>query len=173
MKLIPTSCLLLLAVPVLQSNAPSDRPDISAASSALTVLSGNNSHILKQGYYRIESAADWKTTWLEHLGLKGDTIYRTAMEVDFQRCIVIAVFDGKRDNSCGFRVEAVDEDKGVVRVRFSDVWYQTWGDPDQVAPYAFIVLPKSDKIVVLQQTTHTTEGTDYTREVARLSVPKK
>ncbi|HEV2293884.1 MAG TPA: hypothetical protein VGR35_08500 [Tepidisphaeraceae bacterium] len=119
----------------------------------LTVLTGNDSHVKKPTYERITSAADWKKTWLNHLGMKEDTIYRPAMEVDFSRCEVIAVFEGESWNSCGFRIDSVTEQDDSIVVRFDDISYQTAGPDgggDRVTPFAFVVLPKSQKLITLE-----------------------
>jgi hypothetical protein len=143
------------------------------ANSALMVLTGNDSKIVKTAYQRVRSAAEWKRTWLGHLGLQSDTIYRPAMEVDFNRCMVIAVFGGKYVNSCGYRIESVTEDKNSIVIRFDDVSYQTAGadgSADRVTPYAFVVLPKSEKPVVLEKDEQSYKGhPPEWKEVARLS----
>ncbi len=144
---------------------------------ALAVLSGNDSHISKKAFQRIESQQAWRKTWLAHLGLKADTIYRPTLAIDFDRCLVIAVFGGSTTNSCGYRVESVSQDKDGMHLVFSEITYQTaraGGGEDHAAPYAFIVLPKFTKQVVLEQVTHTMTGkTTAPTEVARLDAPKK
>jgi hypothetical protein len=92
--------------------------------SALMVVTGNDSKIAEPVYQRVQSAAEWKKTWLGHLGLKEDTIYRAAMEVDFNRCIVIAIFGGKYVNSCGYDIKSVRERKNSIVIRFDDISYQ-------------------------------------------------
>ncbi len=176
MKMLLYVFVLISTLSLCQSLAAADTHDSSAVSSPLAVLSDNHSHISKAGYHRIGSAAEWKKMWLEHLGLKEDTIYRTAMEVDFDRCMVIAIFGGDTENSCGFRVESVREKENTIVVEFANIGYQTGGPDgggDRVTPYVFIVLPRSQKVVVLDETTHTRQGTDVTREVARLTAPRK
>ena len=146
--------------------------------SALMVLSGNNSSVSTRTYRRIESATEWKSTWLEHLGLEEDTIYRTSMEIDLKRCDVIAIFEGETFNSCGFKIESVREDGDTIALRFSNVGYQTAGPDggaDRVSPYAFVVLPKSEKTVVLEEMQHSLNPDErsVSREVARLKAGKQ
>jgi hypothetical protein len=95
------------------------------------------------------------------------------MEVDFNRFLVVALFGGESFNSCGYRVEAVREDKASVFVSFSSIGYQTAGPEggaDRVAPYAFVVLPRSEKQIVLHETARSKNPRDapLTKEVARL-----
>jgi|SRR5947207_2317567 len=148
-----------------------------AVSSPLTVLTGNDSHIKKEAFLRITSATDWKRTWLDHLGMKEDTIYRPAMEVDFTRCEVLVVFVGASVNTCGLRVDSITETDDAIVVRFDDVSYQTlFGKEDkgdQVSPYAFIVLPKANKVIVLEDNVQRYIGhAPEWKEVARLEASR-
>jgi hypothetical protein len=169
--------LLLIELTLVGSMLPlceaTESENSDAVNSALIVLTGNDSRIQHSSYEKVRSVAEWKKTWLSHLGLKEDTIYRTSMEVDFSRCMVIAVFGGKYVNSCGYRIESVHEDKHSTIVRFDDVSYQTAGPnggADQVTPYAFIVLPKSEKPVVLEKNMQRYKGeSPEWKKVARLN----
>ena len=86
----------------------------------------------------------------------GVDIYRPALEVDLARCEVVALFRGDSINSCGLRVGSVTEDGDTVVVRFDDISFQTMSSGgkdggDRVVPYAFIILPKSEKTIVLEE----------------------
>ncbi|MGM0489358.1 MAG: hypothetical protein ACQESR_21680 [Planctomycetota bacterium] len=111
--------------------------------------------------------------WLAHLGLKDDTVYRTTMEIDFERYMVVAIFGGKTVNSHGHRVEEVRGNNTTVFLRFSNIAYQTGNGVDEMTPYTFVVLRGSGKPVVLEETTHTMDGQHLTRVVGRLSPPEK
>lgn len=173
-----TMFVVILASAFLRLSETGAADEVSAINSALVVLSGNDSHVSTRAYQRVTSAADWKKTWLDHLGLRQDTICRTAMEIDFDRCIVVAVFGGTTWNLCGFQVDSVREDNDVILVRFIDIGYQTAGPDgggDRVTPYAFIVLPRSDKPIVLEETIRSLDTRDAPiwKEVARLGAAKK
>lgn len=146
--------------------------------SALAVITGSDSRVSKALYRRIASAPDWRRTWLEHLGLTEDTIFRTGMEIDFDRCIVVAVFGGDSFNTCGYKIEAVHENENTIVVRFCIIGYQTagpGGGAQHVMPYAFVLLPKTKKAVVLEEITHSLNPSERpsSREVARLTVDEK
>src|SRR5437762_11003552 len=81
------------------------------------VLTGPDSHVKEPTYERIASPAHWKKTWLNHLGMKEDTILRPAMEVDFSRYEVVAIFGGESSHICGFRVDSVTERDDSVLIR--------------------------------------------------------
>jgi hypothetical protein len=95
--------------------------------------------------------------------------------------MVIAIFGGETFASWGYRLEEVREDESVVVLRYSNIYYQTGyeigvttEEPEgmhDATPFAFVVLRKSKKLVVLEETTHTKQGTHPTREVARLAPP--
>jgi len=87
--------------------------------------------------------------------------------------MVIAIFGGETYNSWGYRVEEVRETARTVFVRYSNIGYQTARGADLATPYAFVVIQKSNKLVVLEETTHTMQGTDVTREIARMPARKK
>jgi hypothetical protein len=169
--------VLILAGLVWQFSAGADANTPSLINSALTVLTGDDSHISKTAFRRVGSTLEWKKTWLSHLGLKEDTIHRTAMEVDFDRCMVIAMFGGKSENRRGYRVESVLEKKDSIVVQFDQISFQTAG-PDggavHVMPYAFIVLAKSEKPVVLEENVQIyKDHAPEWKEVARLSASSR
>lgn len=154
-----------------------DARKAGSVTSPLAVLTGNDSHVKKRAYERIASPADWKKTWLTHLGKKEDTIYRPAMEVDFDRCEVVAVFAGESWNSCGFQIDSVTEQDDSIVVRFEDISYQTVGPDgggDRVTPFAFVVLPKSKKPITLEDNIQQYKGRPAEwKEVARLAATRE
>lgn len=154
MKILFLIAPLILSGSLSQICLAADVGKGSDSHSPLAVLSGDNSHVSVLTYRRIASETEWKRVWLKHLGLQEDTIYRPTMEVDFSRCIVIAILGGRSVNCCGYKIDSVRDHKDAVVVRFDEVSFQTAG-PDggaqHVTPYAFIVIPKTDKPVVLQE----------------------
>ena len=140
---------------------------------ALAVVTGNDSRVKERSYQRIASPADWKKAWLNHLGMKEDTIYRPVMEVDFSRCEVVAYFEGDSWNTCGFTVHSVTERDDSILLRIEGVHYQTEDGADRVAPFAFVVVPKSQKPITLEKSDpHFPNEPPRWREVAHFA-PKK
>jgi hypothetical protein len=180
LKLLVLLIASAVALVLLDRLAAADPAQRGVIRSPLAVLTGNDSHVKPQAFLRIRSAADWKKTWLDHLGIKEDTIHRPAMEVDFTRCEVVTVFKGASVNSCGLRVDSVTESNDAIVVRFDDISYQTmsFGNEekgDQVSPYAFIVLPKANsKSIVLEENVQSIIGRPPEwKEVARLPLDRK
>ena len=145
----------------------------------MAIVAGGDSKIEEASIRRITSAAELRKVWLEHHGTTYDSIHSPTFEVDMSRCEVVAVFLGKMFNTAGMHVVSVMDDGDVIVVRFIDDGFQTLGrlnDADaeggarKTTPYAFIVLPKSDKVICVEH-----DVRQYTRdppswkEIARLS----
>jgi hypothetical protein len=110
--------------------------------------------------------------WLEHQtgSAKPEKTPRdlTAAEVDFTRCIVIAVFEGDGFACAGFKVHSVTETAARVILRVNPLYYQTGigippGGPEpsdnrfdfNSAAWGIVVLPRTEKPVVVERTTST------------------
>ena len=127
----------------------------------LLVLTGADSRVDKPTYHLATSEEAWKRLWLIHLGkteADGFREHLPIVQIDFERCMVIAVFQGVSTNSRGLNIISVDENKDTVFLRFDDMSYQTSGGLDggggggvMVTPYAFVVIPKSAKLVLVEE----------------------
>lgn len=131
-----------------------------AAISPCVALTGADSHVSERGYFRITTLKDWTRIWQEHKGLKQNEEYDVYSDpaglplVDFERFMVIAVFQGRSWNSAGLRAVSIVEEQERIVFRFDDKSYQTAG-PDgggkQVSAYGFFVIARSTKAVVLEE----------------------
>jgi hypothetical protein len=110
------------------------------------------------------SEGEWIKIWRRHRGAKESDDYDLYYNplglpyIDFEKCMVIAVFQGSGWNSAGLGTAAVLESKDSMVLRLVDKSYQTAGrDPDgggrRTTVYGFFVLPRSDRTVVLAQVT--------------------
>ncbi|HEY4235407.1 MAG TPA: hypothetical protein VGM76_18395 [Lacipirellulaceae bacterium] len=123
-------------------------------SKALVAISGADSHVRKPTYERISTPEDWYRVWARHLGTTKDDAYCSILEVDFDRCLVVAIFRGEETNIRGIRIDSLLESTDSIVIRFVRLGYQTAGSdnnkpPDR--PYAFVIVPKTDKSIVLEQ----------------------
>jgi hypothetical protein len=121
---------------------------------ALVVVSGANSKVSNSSLERITTAKEWAKAWARHLGTTEDDPYRPNFDVDFEHCLVVAIFRGNQVNTRGVKVESIAESADRIRIRFKDVGYQTVdnGEPSPPdRPYAFVVVPKTDKAIVLEE----------------------
>jgi hypothetical protein len=134
----------------------------------VVVWTGTDSKQAKDSFARCGSPKDWQATWNAHCGQEKPADLPTCPEVDFDSYMVIAVFR----KTSRIRVSEIVEEKECVRVR-----YQPWGnqivfvpgpdagtvkvvelgrgelDPDKpyMLSFAFVVLPKANKAVVLEE----------------------
>ena len=138
----------------------SEARDDQKATCPLVTLTGTDSHVKERSYYRITSEKEWIKIWQRHKGVKESKDYDLFYnplglpEINFDKCMVIAVFQDSGSNSAGLRTTAINEEKDRIVFRFMSKFYQTagpGGGGEQVAVYGFFVLPRSDKTVVLQE----------------------
>lgn len=153
MTLVLTALLLALPVDARPNTVPADED----TSRPLVALHGASSRITATRYLRVTDAKEWRSLWLEHLGVTPGGLEDLAAEVpeiDFDRCMVIALFTGSRWNSRGISCEGIIERDAELLVRFDQLSYQTSG-PDgggeKVQPFGVFVLPRSECRVVLEE----------------------
>ena len=124
------------------------------------VLSGADSRVDKPAYHRVTSQQAWDNLWLSHLGKTEADKFREhipVVTIDFEKNIVIAIFQGTSTNSRGLQITSVDEAKDFITLCFQGMSYQTagglggGGGSVQVTPYAFVVVPKSSKVIVVKE----------------------
>lgn len=121
--------------------------------------SGPHSRIEARGYFRIATDAEWTDLWLKHRGMEKegegtyDTFYNPAClpEIDFAKCMVLGIFQGKRWNSAGVACRSIHENKERILIRFDDKAYQTEGTGERAAPFGLFVLPASNKPIILEE----------------------
>ena len=144
---------IVYSLAVLQSS-PILAVEISAK--PYVVLSGSQSHVSKAATHLITSRQAWTNLWLEHVGEKPDVEYSQfynragVPEVDFNACMVVAVFVGSASNNAGLTVHSTEEIDGVLVIRFDMKSYQSRGGADDGAPYGFFIIPRTEQAVLLQ-----------------------
>lgn len=120
-------------------------------------LTGTNSQVKERSYRRAASEDEWIKIWQRHKGEKESKDYDLFYNplglpsIDFEKCMVIAVFQGSGWNSAGLKAVAILEKKDRIVLRFQNKWYQTGPHAKQVTVYGFFVLPRSSKTVVLEE----------------------
>jgi hypothetical protein len=152
---------VLVGISVFPNVAASADPAAEATHPYVT-LTGADSHVKERSYRRVASEEDWIKIWQRHKGEKESEDYDLFYDplglpsIDFEKCMVIAVFQGSSCNSAGLKAVTILEEKDRIVLRFEDKSYQTGGfDADggrkQVTVYGFFVLPRSRKTVVLEE----------------------
>ena len=131
-------------------------PDKPRSGKPFVTLAGAHSRIDAVEYHRIATEKELGTVWLRHVGVDlaqhSDYYNRAGVPaVDFERCMVVAVFGGATANSAGIDPVSVVEEKDRVVVRFSHRSYQTESKADSATPFGFFVVARSTKPLVLEQ----------------------
>ena len=135
--------------------AEEDREPVSVG--PCVVLTGADSHVSERGYHRITSMKDWAEVWQRHKGQKRDEKHHLNFNrlglplVDFERYMVIGIFQGSRWNSAGLEAVSVSQERDRIVFRFDDKSYQTDGGAKKVTVYGFFVLPRSSKPMILEE----------------------
>ena len=145
--------------------APRPAPDTTLA--PLVTLTGADSHVTEARCLRITTADEWAATWLEHVGAppkpKYDLYYNKAglPVVDFERCMVIAVFAGARGNCAGVSawtgpIEDPEADTKTPVAAGDEVLRLSWHNFQSAAgvvdatPFGFFIVPRSPAPLVVQ-----------------------
>jgi hypothetical protein len=130
------------------------------AARPLMTLTGSDSQIKERSYNRIMSEDEWIKIWQRHKGVRVSKDYDLFYnplglpDINFEKCMVIAAFQGSSWNSAGLRAISVHEEKDRILLRFVSKDYQTGGPGGggkQVTVYGFFLLPRSDKTVVVEE----------------------
>jgi hypothetical protein len=120
----------------------------------LVVVDGDDSKVTRGALVCVSTDKEWNETWAEHVGIKVEHVLEKRLEVDFSRVMVVAVFLGDSVNCNGIEVTEILESPSFLTIRVTRRGYQSHishrPDPPE-RPYAFIVLPKSDKEIVLEE----------------------
>ena len=130
----------------------------------LVVIDANR-EIRKSGYQRILDREEWTKVWLRNLGQEQRYFGRPGQEdgydclhdpagvpvVNFEDCMVIAVFGGAGVNRAGLNADSLVEREDAVVLRYSPKSYQTGQEGVPVSVYGFFVVPRSAKAVVLEE----------------------
>jgi hypothetical protein len=125
-------------------------------SKPLVAISGTDSHVKKPSYDRVTTLEDWTRIWARHLGTTVDSYYRPLFEVDFDRCMLVVIFRGEKIQTRRIEIESVSENADQVVIRFWEIGYGIQLGPGEIRPpperpYAFIVLPKNNKEIILEE----------------------
>lgn len=147
-------------------------------------LWGDRSEITEASFERVVTEEAWGRLWGRHID---DDVfpgghYNTEglPDVNFDRCMVLAVFRGEQVNNAGVTVRRIIEREDALHVRFEDHPYQTGigppaedgkpapderarkgGEPtpneparQHARPYGIFIVPRSKKAVVFERYVH-------------------
>jgi hypothetical protein len=137
------------------SSPPNAQAATYKGNQPLLALTGRKSKVLAPGYHRIETAEAWKALWMRHQTGKSkpDTAPENLhhVDVDFDRCIVIAVFQGDGSSCEGYEVDSIQESASRILVRVRAHHVQTGqGYVHESEAWGVFVIPRSRKPVVVE-----------------------
>jgi hypothetical protein len=122
---------------------------------------GPKSAIREAKFTRVTNAEQWAKLWEEHEG-KPTAVDNVGApfipRINFEKCMVIGVFQGATVNSNGVLIEGVAEEPDCIRVRYGEMTYQTAGGLNgggggavKVTPFGIFVVPRSNKPIVIEE----------------------
>jgi len=127
--------------------------DMPVAKPLLT-MHGRNSKITKRKLLRITTAEDWWALWAEHKtgspkpkDLPGNLDFA---ELDFEKVMAIAVFEGQGNNCRGYTSHSITEVQDRLVVRLHAHTYQSGVDTPVTQAWGILIIPRSSKVVVLE-----------------------
>ncbi|NLE39440.1 MAG: hypothetical protein GX621_15570, partial [Pirellulaceae bacterium] len=115
MALLVGMALLTGVRPSIADDSAVANSNVQQATRPLVTLTGTDSQIKERGYYRIMSEKEWIKIWQRHKGVEApdgyDLFYNPLglPDINFGKCMVIAVFQGSGWNDAGLRVISVHE----------------------------------------------------------------
>ena len=122
--------------------------DETAIIAPLVTFSGAYSAIDQPRIVRIADKQSWDALWKEHRGKSLEHNARNwpvIPEINFEQCMVIAIFDGEVWNTDGVTMHELSINTGKATLRYDHLTFQTAG-PDgggvRTRPYGLFVLPR-------------------------------
>jgi len=146
-------CMICFTAPLIQAEEETAGKEFKP----YVTLSGIDSAVQERSYFRIMSQNDWIMVWKKYKGFPESAKLDLLREfhdlpiVDFEKCMVIAIFKGAGANSAGIFAVKVVEGNDHILLRFDDKSYQTIGQANKVNVYGFFILPVSTKNVILEE----------------------
>ncbi len=154
---------------------------------------GSDSHQTTQLFSRCDTEEEWSVIWRKHQSRDENYYPRLCPTVDFEKYMVIAIFAGEVSSDVGLDLEGITDEKDFLRLRYREFTYQTASgnfSPNTKASdlkpeirkkreyrcYAFVILPRSTKVVLLEEGTFPNGRLDEPmawKERAKLAVKKQ
>jgi len=144
--------LVAAALLVLSSEIFAGEPG-TAVTKPYASLWGADSQVKKKSYHLIGSPKEMDEVWSRHRG-NTDFDYNGRPEVDFDRCLVVAIFQGESANTAGIECTGILEGATSLTFRFRNRWYQTAVTAKRASAYGFFVIPRTRKPIVIEEDVH-------------------
>jgi hypothetical protein len=131
----------------------------------LAEISGAYSKIATRFYITVTSEKEWNRIWAKHTG-QSDAVLSaggTQLHVDFDRYMVVAVFQGEQQYNLGVVAQSIDEGMDKLTFRFTNKWVSAEnGVPSHTGnpytPFGIFVIPRVLKEVVMEEAVYGAKG---------------
>ncbi len=164
-----TAAAFPLGIILLACSAVASAESSPSVVKPLVVFTGSDSKIDVKTVLQITSQKKLDELWAKHVG-KTETDNRRCPEIDFDRCILVAAFQGATVNQLGNRVDETIESPDSITLRVNRISYQSAGESNVCTPYIFIALPKTTKTIIIEENSQSYLGQPpIWKETARLS----
>jgi hypothetical protein len=165
-RLAPLS-LVLVCIPLVGAARPQPEPAqrkqlLQAAAhvpapAVYVQITGHDAKRDQEGFVVARTEKGWIDIWQ---GYTGNSAGHGAIErnriprIDFDACMVVAYFGGKRTNTDGFIAEEVAFENGSLRLRYIESTFQTsgpGGGGQSTTPYAVWIIPATDRPIAIER----------------------
>ncbi|HTE05288.1 MAG TPA: hypothetical protein VK824_03755 [Planctomycetota bacterium] len=129
--------------------------EVAALSGTLPVyasLDGGGGAITTREFHVLRDEAEWKALWKRHRGER-EKVLQPRFTTDFTRCMILAAFEGRTQQSWGYRLDSAERVGSAVVLRITPVHFQTSGEAPSldVNPFGIFVLPRHEgEVIVLE-----------------------
>jgi hypothetical protein len=150
---------MLLVVLAWSTDASAFADDLPRKIKPVLVWTGTDSAQTKESFLRCCTQEDWEEKWRLHRGKVDAKWLPDCPEVDFGAYMMVIFFEGESAMNYGIRIAEVVEERNCLRLRYQPISFQTifpagtkvdWKKLETKS-YAFVVLPKSAKSIILEK----------------------
>ncbi len=118
------------------------------------VWTGPDSGVSEQGYFLVHTPEEWERIWLAHLQAmerRPNEAQDRTPRINFRKRLIVVLFHGNSFNNSGLAVEEVSERHDRIVLRYDEVSFQTDYVSVPTQAYAFVVLPRTEKSIVIEE----------------------
>lgn len=131
---------------------------------ATVTIDGDRSQVVTREFHLILNPEDWDQLWRRHREGQQRQPELNGITVDYSTQMVVAIFMGRENQIAGIEIPPIlyAREGASALMRYRPVWYSTGAIADEdreaaeeaakVTPYAFVVMPKTDDVLVAEAT---------------------
>ncbi len=160
MRRLFVSVIIITIGALLSAGVQRHQPPDLRSITPLVSWSGAFSEIHVPTIQRVVNREQWAALWKRHMGRKTErnaTNVQVIPEVDFETCMVVAVFSGEMTQSNGNTVASLIDFDDHLRLRYARHLFEVSVRAERdarlvdVTPYGIFVIPRSDKRIEVEE----------------------